>query len=270
MANVELCLQGHTVRVPDTPEELLRSSGATFADPQAGVAALESLRALWGHGKGLIIPGGACFLEDLGDTVMDLSVTTDVTPAEFCPPILAYAFTATPATRIVTAVRDVELGALLEAEGFVVFNTSEDVAGRQYFHMGLDLDTWLPRFGPRLFYAEACRLGQVEKADRVLHRWARMYRDESVLVTDDNSQPSEEEKKVLSDWFADEIERRWAIAEPLFGDRPVPMFSVDHLPTCRDPQNRPDCACGLIVSFIDQARIVRVDGSGELSESCAH
>lgn len=270
MAEVELTIRGNAVRVADCPEQLIRACGAAFSSPEEGTQVLANLHAAWGRGTGLIVPGGGCFLENLGDAVFGMSITADGDPTKIYAPVADFAFTATDAQRIITSTDTPEGAALLEEQGWSIFNTSDLGDNGVLYHLAFDLDAWLVRFGPRLFYVEACRMGQADKATRVLDRWARFYGDPSVLRPDADAQTSGEDLNRMRDWFADEIERRWKIAEPQFGDGPVPIFSLDHLPTCKDPQVRVDCPCGLIVSFIGESRVVSVDGNGEVSLSHSH
>lgn len=270
MVEVELTIRGNAVRVADSPEQLVRACGASFASPEEGVQVLANLRAAWARGAGLIVPGGGCFLENLGDGVFAMSLTADGDPAQIYAPVADYAFTATDAQRIITSTDTPEGAALLEQQGYVIFNASELGEDGVLYHLALDLDAWLVRFGPRLFYVEACRMGQADKAARVLDRWARFYGDPSVLRPDIEAQTSRKDWPQVRDWFAEEFGRRWALAAPTFGEADFRTFSLDHLPTCKDPQLRLDCPCGLIVSFIGESRVVRVDGNGEVSLSHSH
>lgn len=246
------------------------ASRAGFPSPDAGISAMESLESMWANGTGLVLQGGACFLENLGDGTYGLSIVA----AQECTDqrgayqsAIDYAFAATDCMRIVTTATDLGGATALEQMGFCLFNTSEVVAVQEpatLYHMGLDLDAWLPAFGPRLFYVEASRLGNSEKAARALERWARYYADPSVLDPDESEGLQGEE---LRDWFAEELEKRREIAAPYFGEDEISNWTLEHTPDCSHQLLRLDCPCGLKEVFLSSRQVVLVGQHGDVQSA---
>lgn len=263
---METTIRGHLVRVAQGPEELLVACHGNLSTPDHGDA-IDSLLSMWNNGTGIVLEGGACFLEDLGDGVWGMTLGTSPEcqdRAAACTSSIDFAFIATDCMRLVTSAVGEAAMQGLQAHGLSVFNRTEVTVGdgaETVFHMGIDLDTWVCEFGPRLFYVEASRLGNSEKAARTLERWARYYADPSVLNPDESEGLQGNE---LRDWFADEFTKRRDIAAPHFGEEEIASWTLEHTPDCPHQLLRLDCPCGLYMVFLSSRQVVLVGQHGDV------
>lgn len=268
--NATLYLAGMGFRIAESPEALVAAgTGVWNTPPHWPADDLEAITDAWPSSIGLAFDtGGAAALESLGDGVYQIAdsfASNDVDLALKFQALVMFAFCATDCRRLLLMTdhpSGVQVARNFGLYQYGVRTESTPDGPRSLYHVAGDLDEWAAFAGHPVFFAEARRFGNEDKALRVLQRWTRHTGDATAL---DFSYLQELDPAY---WRVDIAQVRAARAGFQWGHNAAHW--IEHAPGCGVPAGAAECSCEPTVGFTNGHATATVQPGGEVSIAAHH